>query len=530
MMRAVLYARVSSDQQAEKDLSIPSQLRAMREHAEKSGWQVVQEFVDEALSGKTTRRPDFKNMITLAKQKPKIVDVIIVWKFSRFARNREDSIVYKSLLRKAGVQVFSLNEKVEDSPSGRLLEGIIESMDEFYSDNLAQDTRRGMKEAAQRGYFYGGRAPLGYKAIKVKEGQTEHSRLVIDPVHESTVRKIFDLSFQGHGGMEIAKILNGARLLTASGKLWGKTSIYSVLNNSMYTGNTVYNRTLSKHEPTLVPDTHAAYISLEQHRTIKATFGDRRPKEFSPRSVASPYLLSGLVRCAECGATMTSATGKGGTYKYYGCSAHKTKGSAACRSLPVPKEKFETAVLECLKEDVLTPENLLELVELLRIRDQEHMATWEKEKDALAGKMQDLNNRKAKLMDLLETSQMEPGEVRPRLSGLNEEIEALLPKQRELAVYQHAPSQYTATQIRDRVWALKELLAQGSLSQTKALIRSFVKRITVSLPQVEIEYTLPLKNDKGEPRLHEVLLLSQIGSLTWTRTRNPSINSRMLHH
>jgi len=166
-MNIVLYARVSSERQAEKDLSISAQLKAMRKYAYEHNFDVYKEFIDEAESARTANRPSFQKMIALAKQKPKLYDAILVWKLSRFARNREDSIIYKALLRRRGISVISINEKLDDSPSGKMLEGIIEVMDEFYSANLAQDTMRGLKENASRGFRNGGVPPMRYKTKKV---------------------------------------------------------------------------------------------------------------------------------------------------------------------------------------------------------------------------------------------------------------------------------------------------------------------------------------------------------------------------
>ena len=155
-MNVVLYARVSSEQQAEKDLSLPSQLKTLREYALKRNWTIVEEFVDEAESARTANRPSFQRMIASAKQKHAPFEAILVWKLNRFARNREDSIIYKSLLRKRGIQIISINENIDEGPTGKLLEGIIESIDEFYSANLSQDTIRGLKENTMRGFWNGG--------------------------------------------------------------------------------------------------------------------------------------------------------------------------------------------------------------------------------------------------------------------------------------------------------------------------------------------------------------------------------------
>ena len=169
-MKVCCYARVSSERQAEKDLSIPAQLKALRRYASERGWEVVAEYVDEVESARTANRPKFKEMIAAARRKSKPFDAILVWKLSRFARNREDSIIYKSLLRKHGVQVISINEPVDDSAAGKLLEGMIEVIDEFYSTNLAEDVLRGMAENAERGFCNGGANPL-----RLSQGQN-HDR------------------------------------------------------------------------------------------------------------------------------------------------------------------------------------------------------------------------------------------------------------------------------------------------------------------------------------------------------------------
>ncbi len=168
-MKTCVYARVSSDAQ-DVSLSIGAQLHAMREYADRHGYEVVREFVDEAESGRTASRPAFKEMIALAKTKQPPFEAILVWKLNRFSRSRVDSITYKELLRQRGIKVISVTEPLEDSPSGKLLEGVLESIDEFYSANLGQDIKRGIREAARRGFFVGGRPPPGLHKVPVKDG------------------------------------------------------------------------------------------------------------------------------------------------------------------------------------------------------------------------------------------------------------------------------------------------------------------------------------------------------------------------
>ena len=147
---AALYARVSSDRQ-DVDLSVAAQLRALRDYAEKNGYLVAREFIDEAESGRIADRPQFRKMIDEASRTTAPFKEILVWKFSRFTRKREHAVAFKSMLRRKGVRVVSITEHADDTPTGKLMEAIIESVDEFYSENLAQEvTRRDARGRIER--------------------------------------------------------------------------------------------------------------------------------------------------------------------------------------------------------------------------------------------------------------------------------------------------------------------------------------------------------------------------------------------
>ena len=135
MTPVALYARVSSDRQ-DVDLSVAAQLRALRDYAEKQGYLVAREYVDEAESGRISDRPQFQRMLDEASKPEGPFKEILVWKFSRFTRKREHAVAFKAMLRRRGVRVVSITEQADDTPTGKLLEAIIESVDEFYSENL----------------------------------------------------------------------------------------------------------------------------------------------------------------------------------------------------------------------------------------------------------------------------------------------------------------------------------------------------------------------------------------------------------
>jgi DNA invertase Pin-like site-specific DNA recombinase len=176
-MKAAIYARVSSDRQ-DVDLSIAAQLKALRDYAARNNHTIVREFIDQAESGRTVCRPQFREMISTARQTVKPFELILVYKYSRFARSREDSIVYKALLKKSGVQLISITEPVDDSAMGRLMQSIIECIDEFYSENLGEEVTRGMRESASRGFYLSSKPPYGFRKIKVRDGLKEHTKLV----------------------------------------------------------------------------------------------------------------------------------------------------------------------------------------------------------------------------------------------------------------------------------------------------------------------------------------------------------------
>ena len=235
---AALYARVSSDRQ-DVDLSVAAQLRALRDHARKNDYMVVREYVDEAESGRIADRPQFRKMIDEATKSEAPFREILVWKFSRFTRKREHAVAFKSMLRRKGVRVVSITEHADDTPIGKLMEAIIESVDEFYSENLAQEVTRGMRESASRGFWVSSHAPFGYNRVMVLDGPKKRPTLEINPDTSRIVRRMFDMAEAGDGTLEIIRTLNNEGISSPKGQLWARTSVHNILTNEAYTGTLV---------------------------------------------------------------------------------------------------------------------------------------------------------------------------------------------------------------------------------------------------------------------------------------------------
>lgn len=536
-MNIALYARVSSDKQAEKDLSIPAQLKALRQYALSRKWNIVKEFIDEAESARSADRPAFQEMITEAKQKTSPFNAILVWKLNRFARNREDSIIYKSLLRRKGIQVISINEQIDDTASGKLLEGLLEVIDEFYSLNLAQDTIRGMKENAMRGFLNGGRGAFGYTVSKVSVNGQEKRTYAINEAEAPIVREIFKLCLQGEGTKDIAQIINKKGYRKRTGKEWRSNNVAYVLRNENYTGTIVWNLTnrngilrkkKENEEVVRVSNAFPAIISKETFEQAQRAIAARSPKLVHPRVISSNHLLSGLIKCAKCGSNFVACSAKSGKYFYFMCQG-SNKGSCKQKALSI--EKFEAFLVTVLKERVLTEENLKKLLLMVINEFQVFKKEYEGKLKHLTSLIEERTKRRDRLFETIETAKVELADIAPRLKELNDEV-AEYKRQREYLELKLERGDYpkpTDESLKPYVADLQKTLLKGSLFERKSFIRSFIKQIVIEYPHAVVEYTIPLKTESENPRNMEVLAFNLNGSPAWDRTRDTAVNSRMLY-
>lgn len=363
-IKVVAYARVSSKEQAEKELSIPAQLEAIRNYCKQKGWKLVHEYIDAGKSAKTDERPEFQRMIAMAKRPNRGFEGIIVHKIDRFSRNRDDHVIYKSLLKKIGVMVYSITEQADpETPHGFLLEGIMEVISEFYNMNLKTETMKGMKENAKRGFHNGGQAPYGYRTAAVKEvGGRTKSVWVLGPDEEvNTIRRIYDLYVrQNKGYKAIVGILNEEGVPSPGGKLWSWSTIWHILHNPAYIGQKVWNkhdystgkRKKAPEDLIIRADAHPAIVDRETFNTVAGLSQKRDYAKGAFKSTGpSLYLLRGLLKCPDCGTNMVtgcnSKSSRGKT-RYYQCGTYHRKGSKACKRNGIYKEKIEGSVINVL--------------------------------------------------------------------------------------------------------------------------------------------------------------------------------------
>lgn len=237
-MNVAIYLRVSSEQQAERQLSIPAQREALQRYAADNGWHITEEYIDEAKSAKTDDRDDFQRMIADARQTKPPFQAILVHKFDRFSRSRADHVIYKALLKKQGIFVLSATERTEpETPHGMLLEGMLEVISEFYNMNLTFETLKGMRENAAQGFHCGGRAPFGYRLVRT--GSKVNYELGPDE-EVKIIKQIFGMAADSLGGKRIARTLNEQGIPT--GRKWTPSTVLSILGNHAYLGYRTWNK------------------------------------------------------------------------------------------------------------------------------------------------------------------------------------------------------------------------------------------------------------------------------------------------
>lgn len=307
MQIGAAYIRVSTDDQLE--FSPDAQRKALQDYANKNDIILKNEFIfiDEGISGrKAEKRPEFMKMIATAKQNPKPFDIILVHKFDRFARNREDSVVYKSLLRKeCGIKVISITEQIEDDKFSIILESILEAMAEYYSLNLADEVKKGMTEKALRGE-YQAYPPLGY--TKEAKGKI----MTVVPQEAEYIKFIFNSYLRGNSILSIAKQLNAMGVKSKRGNPIENRTIEYILNNPVYIGYSRWTPTektrrnyknpnsiiaKSQHEPIISKEIFQAVQNKLQLQKDRYKHKQRPYEEYR-------HWLSSLLKCSNCGSSL----------------------------------------------------------------------------------------------------------------------------------------------------------------------------------------------------------------------------------
>ena len=352
-MDVVIYARYSSDRQTEQ--SIEGQLKECYAYAKRNNYAVVSEYIDRAISGTTDHRPEFLRMI--ADSDKKCFQAVLVYQLDRFARNRYDSAIYKSKLKKNGIRVLSARENISDDASGVLMEALLEGMAEYYSVELSQKIRRGMDINAEKCLCTGGNVALGFYVDSEKHFQ-------INPSTAPVVQKIFEMYVGGKTMAEIIRYLNAQHIKTSYGNEFNKNSINRILRNKRYIGVYTY-------RGTEIPDGLPRIISDDLFYAAQDMM-NKKEKAPARAKAHESYILSTKLFCGYCKSAMTGVSGKGKMgkkYFYYQCATNRKDKS--CKKRTVNKSYIEELVITETRK-LLTRDNIDKIAsEVVRLCEQE---------------------------------------------------------------------------------------------------------------------------------------------------------------
>lgn len=336
-IKAVGYARFSSSNQREE--SISAQKRYIATFAEDNNMEIIDWYCDRAKSAKTVNRPEFQKLIQDAQNNPEF-KAIIVHKSDRFSRNVEDSIQYKRLFEDCGLEVIFVNERFDNSPSGKMMYNLLSSINQFYNDNLALEVMKGLKENAYQCKWTGGPAPLGYDI-------GEDKKLVINEKEAEIVRLIFQMSADGYGYSETIDKLNILGYKTKKGNPFGKNSLYDLIRNERYKGTYIFNRRSKadrnnrRNNHKYKPDDEIIRIENGCPAIVSESLWNRanavkKATRCSYTNAKHSYLLTGLLYCSQCGAKLHGniRTDKNGnSYTTYRCSGKTNKRNCDCKEI-----------------------------------------------------------------------------------------------------------------------------------------------------------------------------------------------------
>lgn len=336
----VIYARYSSH--AQKDCSIEQQVEAARKYAKEKNIEIINVYADRAVSGRTDKRPEFQKLMRDAEAGK--FKYVVAWKSNRMGRNMLQAMANEDNLKSWGIRCEYVEENFDDTAAGRFALRSMMNVNQFYSENMAEDIRRGLIDNAKNGFVNGGVIPFGYR-------KGEDGKYAIDPEKGAIVEEIFRRVATGEMFADIFRDLNRRGIKTARGREWNKHSFQILLHNERYKGIYIYGEVrVEGGMPRLISDEMFAKVQ-------EVTMTKKKPQGKRSSDMNAWYLLSGKLFCGKCGSPMTGAAGtsKTGTvYNYYACN--KKRYEHTCDKKNVPRDEIEQLVADTIRERVLVPE------------------------------------------------------------------------------------------------------------------------------------------------------------------------------
>lgn len=492
----VAYARVSTLEQAERDLSLPAQLDAIRRYARERELNIVGEFVERGVTGTDDNRPEFQRMLGDVMKPGSTVGTIVVIHTSRFMRDALKARLHKERLRRIGIRVVAVQQELTDDPTGRFTEGVMELIDQLESETNGVRTRAAMAENVRRGFFNGSRPPFGFRVEqRPGPGSDAKNHLVIEPTEAEVVRELFRLYVAGKGSKATAVELNRRALLYRN-RLWDRDLVLKVLSDECAVGRYYWGRMDSRRNveraredwvemavPRLIDD--ELFVLAQRVRL------QRDPGRNPGRRSSSQLLLSGLLHCAQCGQayqleTGTSATGT--TYRYYNCRGFCRSGREACNGHRAAVDVLDRAILAHVANQLFCEERCQEILRdfveaqgVLRQKTAEQRRVLEREND-------EIKRRLSRWYELLESGRADEADALDRIRELRTklgEIHTVLEGVRQL--HSVPPYLYRQQTIDRFLGNVRSVFESEDMTVARVYLRQLVERISFGPEVITID-------------------------------------------
>lgn len=499
IIRAVSYSRFSSHNQRTE--SIDAQQRAIYKYIAENQYTPVGDYVDEALTGTNTQRPGFQSMLDDAQKG--LFDVVIVHKMDRFSRDVYDALDVQRKLALYGVRIESVIERFEETPEGQLQKVIQLGVGQYYSQNLAREVVKGLKENAYKAIHNGGIPPYGFDV------DPDTKKYLINEHEAEAVRIMFEKLIQGWSYRELAEYLNLLGYRTKIGNKFSATSsFYDILTNPKYKGEYVFNRSVSKpkqlgmkrshrknkneEEIIRIPNGVPAIVDEETFELVQKLLKQRRRSK-GQHKAKEVYLLTGLVECAECGSAYHGSSRIGGRnkskYVSYRCSKRK-KLENPCKCKEINKSLLDEFVVNQLYTTLLNPINLQQLHEEINVKLKQKYEDMDQDLPQLQKQLDEVSQKISNLVQAIAMGGLSS------LETITQEIQRLehdKVKLTELVQENQAKKEsltLTLEQLKQVLDESKRYMLSNHDDMVKYILSRFIHKIIIGNDSLKISYNL----------------------------------------
>lgn len=498
--RIGIYGRYSDSNQ-DDGFSIEYQLSECTDYMNKHGMSLHKTYIDQAVTGtKVAGRDAFHELVHDVKND--LIDVVIVYKFSRIFRNAYESHVYRKLFEQHGVKLISVTQQVDDeTSSGKLMIGVMANIDEYQSAVISDHVKSAMREMVSEGFFAGGTVPYGYKLESVQHGKKTRKRYVPDEFEREVVKKLYELYANNYSLKYLQDYTKSIGAASRSGKPFSIQTIARMLRNDFYIGVLRYNA--QGHEPIVVNDIIPPIIDKMLWERVQQRHKNRN--YVRPRKRKDLYSLTGKIVCGKCGAhffgirSASVQRGKKYDYKYYVCSTSKTYHTCSCKR--VRKDFLEKTVLGEIKKYILNEKAICQIANDIVVKLGENP---DSQKNKLKEFKKELTTVKSQISELLDLKSL-------RLVDnvyLVEHMKPLQERAKELELQVYAIEQQTKMTI-SHAMIVDYLNKMMDISDTtddevlQTIFNNFVEKIVIDNEEIKIHlFVSPFVDGIGDKFSH----------------------------